>query len=243
MRVHTISRSPIAIAAALALTFGACPVLAQSAATAIGNASVAAPADAVERDMARMSDEGRQAMQAVHEARIALFEGDPQAASDALTLAKASLQVAKVDAPIDVVDVTARAGGKVVADDVVARKVDLVPIDGRFVIDERMVQNPARKAHVAKASQHMAQGRIKAAAQELKLAEVDASYSRVLMPLRSTTAQVEQAAKLLGEKKYYDANLALKAAEEGLRMDLVIVSGTPEAKAAVNSKNDRQPNK
>lgn len=234
MSVHTFYRSPIALAVALTLASAAYPVFAQSAApataTATAQANAAAPAGSVDQDLMRLSDEGMQAMRAVHAARIALFNGDPQAASEALTVAKASLQVAKVDEPINVVDVSATRKGEVVADEVFAAKMNLVPIDGRITLDETLVKDPGQKAHVANAGEHMAQGRTKAAVHELKLAEVDASFTRVLMPLQGTRRQVDKASKLVDAKQYYEANLALKAAEQGLQIDTVVVSqAAPQA--------------
>ena len=232
MSVRIFYRSPIALAVAMTLASSACAVFAGTATAPSGEASVAAPANGVKQDLMRWSDEGQQAMRAVREARVDLFNGNPQAASEALTLAKASLQVAKVDEPIDVVDVSARTKGKLVADDVFAKRVNLVPIDGRLMLDETLIKEPARKDHVAKARDNLAHGRNNEAARELKLAAVDASLERVLMPLQSTMTQVERASKLIDEKKYYDANLALKAAEDGLRFDTVVVSEAPPAARA-----------
>ena len=49
-------------------------------------------------------------------------------------------------------------------------------------------------------------------------------------------AQTTAATKLMGEHKYYESNLALKAAEDGLRMDTVVLSEAPAAPAAAKSK-------
>lgn len=224
MTVHQFNRrlSPLALAVTLACS--AYPALAQAASPSTAAATPTAQSRALDQDLLRLSDEGRTAMGAVRDARMALFNGQPQVASEALTVAKASLQVAKVDEPIDVVDVSASQKGKLVANDVFAARMNLVPIDGRFMVDETLIKTPEQKAHVAKAGEHMAKGNTKDAANELKLAGIDTSFSRVLMPLQSTRAHVAQAAKLIREKKYYDANLALKAAEDGLEVDTVVVS-------------------
>lgn len=236
MTLRSLQKSPVTIAVALTMACVVSPTLAHATQTATAKDHPAAAAKALDRDLLRLSDEGRQAMMAVHEARMALFNGNPRLASDALTTAKASLQVTKVDTPYDLVDVRTSIDGKVVAEDVSAKRMDLVPIDGRFILDERLVQDPAKKAHVAKADEHMAQGRSKDAASELRLAEVDASFSRVLMPLHETRKQVNEAARLVDQKKYYDANLALKKAERGLQFDTVIVSEAPRATATAQTK-------
>ncbi|HVP50464.1 MAG TPA: YfdX family protein, partial [Candidatus Bathyarchaeia archaeon] len=45
------------------------------------------------------------------------------------------------------------------------------------------------------------------------------NLTAVLLPLESTTNAVDKAAKLVEEGKYYEANLALKAAEDGILVD------------------------
>ena len=239
MNLQTIPRSPMALAVALAMACSTVPLLAHAADAAVANDTVSTATMGVQRDLMRLSDEGRQAMISVREARMALFNGDPRLASDALTRAQAMLKVAKVDEPIEITDVTTSVGGKVVAEDLAAQRGNLVPIDGRVMVDENFVKSATQKTHVAKAGEHLKQGRTKEAANELKLAEVDASYSRVLMPLQTTRKLVNEAATFVGEKKYYDANLALKAAEDGLMVDSVIVSEAPKAAKAPASKTQK----
>ena len=48
-----------------------------------------------------------------------------------------------------------------------------------------------------------------------------------MLPLESTKKRVADAEKLAGDHKYYEANLALKAAEEGIVIDAVDLIGTP----------------
>ena len=71
---------------------------------------------------------------------------------------------------------------------------------------------------------------------ELKLAEVDVSSSRLLMPIDSTSQGLEQARRLLGEKKYYEANLALKSTEDKLRVDTVSLDEAPKSGAMAAGK-------
>jgi len=44
------------------------------------------------------------------------------------------------------------------------------------------------------------------------------------MPLKATAKHVDTAISLLKEHKYYEANLALKAAEDGLITDTVLLA-------------------
>ena len=68
----------------------------------------------------------------------------------------------------------------------------------------------------------------------LRAADVQVSATRMLMPLAATVKHVDSALSLLKEHKYYEANLALKAAEDGLITDTVLLTEptktTPEKK-------------
>lgn len=249
MRSPNLYRSPLTLAAALAVSALALPALAQSAtevagkstkmATAASAANVAntAKADAQDREMMKLSQDGFQAMRSVHEARIAIFNGNPQVARDSLVKAKAALDAATKDLPIFVVDVKTGVKGKIVDDTKTVDKLDIIPIDGQVVLADSFIDTPAKKAHIDKANEHIAKGRSKEAADELRLAEVDASFSRVLMPIQATTKRVAEASKLVGEQKYYEANLALKAAEDGLRVDSVVLTEAPMVKSAAKPKS------
>lgn len=54
------------------------------------------------------------------------------------------------------------------------------------------------------------------------------NYSRVLSPLASTSKHIEQAIKLIDDHKCYEANLALKAISDSLRVDLVNLTELPK---------------
>jgi hypothetical protein len=237
MNTLTVYRSPLALAAALAISALALPAFAQSSAETAGKAANAAKTAAQDREVMKLSKEGFQAMRSVHEARIAIFNGNPDAAREALAKAKASLDLAGKDLPIFVVDVKTGVKGKIVDDTKTVEKLDVIPIDGQIVLADSFIDTPAKKAHIDKANEHIAKGRGKDATDELRLAEVDASFTRVLMPLQSTTKRVADASRLVSEQKFYEANLALKAAEDGLRFDEVVLTEAPASKAAAKPKS------
>ena len=85
----------------------------------------------------------------------------------------------------------------------------------------RMFQRPRKKEHIAKANEHFKKGRAKEAIEELRLGEINVSYTRVMMPLTATKKCLADAMQLAKEHKYYEANLSLKAAEDGLILDSV----------------------
>jgi hypothetical protein len=231
MKTRNSMRTPLAIAVALTLCTTAYNALAETAPNTATKATASAPASAQDHDLMRLSNDGFQAMRAVRSARIAIFNGNPKIAKEMLDKAKVSLHAAAKDAPIFVVDVKTGVKGEVVNDTVSVDQLNLIPIDGQIVLADSFVDSPAKKAHIDKSNQHISKGESKQAIDELKLAEVDATFSRVLMPLQSTTRLVDDAAKLVTDEKFYQANLALKAAEDGLRFDSVALSEAPKKAA------------
>ena len=65
----------------------------------------------------------------------------------------------------------------------------------------------------------MAKGDWKGAVDTLQLAGISVLQTQYLMPLNQTRKAVTSAQKLLSSGKYYEANLVLKGAEEGIVID------------------------
>jgi hypothetical protein len=215
--------------------------LAQTAAAPSAKSAPVAKTASQDREMLKLSQQGYQAMRDVRIARIAIFNGDPKAAADMLGKAAKSLAAARTEAPVFVVDVKTGVQGKIVEDTTSIDRLDAIPIDGRIVLSDDYIDTPAKKAHIDKVNEHFAKGRGKEASDELRLAEVDASFSRVLMPLDATTRHVAEATRLMGEHKYYEANLALKAAVDGLRVDSVVPSEAPTTTLAAQAGKQAAP--
>jgi hypothetical protein len=55
-------------------------------------------------------------------------------------------------------------------------------------------------------------------------------------PLDKTTSEINKAVQLIDAGKYYEANQALKAVEDGLRFDVTNVDATPKKAANETSK-------
>jgi hypothetical protein len=49
-----------------------------------------------------------------------------------------------------------------------------------------------------------------------------------VLPLNKTIADVDQAAALIDQAKYYDANVVLKTAQDGMRFDVIDAVATPQ---------------
>ena len=121
-------------------------------------------------------------------------------------------------------------------------KMDLIPIDGDIAIADTFVPTPEKKKHIEKANEHLKAGHSKEALEELRLGEVDVVCTRVMLPLEATQKRVADAEKLANDHKYYEANLALKAAEDGLVVESVDLEGNPvpASKAAAAAPEKKQ---
>lgn len=165
-----------------------------------------------------LSQDGYNVMRGVRAARIAIFNGDTVAASNFVDMALKDLDKSKADESL----VKTKDGSE----------ASWIPIDGQLVVADNFVATPEKTQHIATGNQKLKEGKTDEAMKELKLADVDVGFTRVLMPLGETMTHVKTAAKLIKGEDYYEANLALKAAEDGLNFDTVMLVGTPKDAAA-----------
>ncbi len=178
------------------------------------------------RDLMKVSNDGYGAIRAMHTARIAIFNGDTKLANEMLENAQNDLDAATKDAHTFAVDSKAADHEKMESGKSATDKMDLIPIDGGIAIADTFVPSAEKKVHTEKANEHLKSGRSKEAIEELRLGEIDVVYTRVLLPLETTKKQLADAKKFASEHKYYEANLALKAAEDGVVYDAVNLLGT-----------------
>ncbi|MBE0621061.1 MAG: YfdX family protein [Burkholderiales bacterium] len=238
--MNTFRMKPLAAALLVATAISAPPMYAYAASAAkpadpAVAASTKAGPDASE--LLKLSQDGNVALRDIRGARIAIFNGDPKMARDLTGAAKTALEAATKEAPTLIVNTMTGVDGKIVHDNTDVSKLNMIPIDGEVSLADSFVPTPEKKTHIAKANEHFKAGRSKQAIEELRLADVDANYTRVLMPLDATKTRVADASRLLAGDKYYEANLALKAAEDGVVVDTVSLLETP-AKAAAKKPAD-----
>jgi hypothetical protein len=186
--------------------------------------------DTSAQETLKMSHEGFSAMRAIRAARVAIFNGEPKVAAKLLTIAQRDLRFALRDAPMFLTTMEASVDGKVVAAGVDVAKENWIPIDGQVSLSDTFVASPENEKHIKKANEHFKNGDNKQAIEELRLASIDVKCTRVLMSLTKTMHSVAEAAKLVEEQKYYEANVALKAAEDGLVVDTTNVFAVPTGK-------------
>ncbi len=252
MKARTLYCTPVALATALALA-AAYPALAQTGKDSTAAATTAQPAtggnaqpptakatahpqlSAQDKQELKLSQEGFNTMRAVRAARIAIFDGNPKAAHDMIAKAESSLHAASKDATAmqqsDQAKQSSSNSASASTTNTNAKNAgdtEYVPIDGQITLVDAFVDSPAKKSHIDQANQHIAKGNSKAAMDELKLADVGASFTRVLMPLQPTQQHLDAAKQMLDQKKFYEANLALKAVEDGVLIDSVVLTEAPK---------------
>jgi hypothetical protein len=175
--------------------------------------------------------DGFAAMRSIRAARIAIFDGEPKWAVKLLGKAKRDLNAAAQDPTRYTMGEKFMKDGKVLESETVAMEKNWIPIDGQIKLAETYVATDANAERIKKANEHFKNGRSREGLEELRLGDIGVSFSRVVMPLNGTLAKVDEASKLLEEHKYYEANLALKAAEDGLIVDTIGLITAPKADA------------
>lgn len=195
----------------------------------------------------KLSKDGAQAFRDMHLARVAIFDADPSQAKDLIGKAQAALTKAKTDeavfmkaeadlrSPADMHAAAKGATNKAAADaagqPAAKDKVAWLPVDAQLTLGEDFVATSEKAAAVTDANTSLRKGDKQAALQKLKLAGIDVNFTMAVLPLDKTTADVNQAATLIGQGKYYEANALLKTSEDRMRFDVVDAVAVPKATA------------
>ena len=174
------------------------------------------PQSKVDKILDKVSKEGNMAMRDVRWARVAIFDGLPQDSEKLLTGAKKNLDTVEKQAPQLLVALEAKDKGTGVKP-----QAKFIPIDAWMVLSEDFVPTPEKTAKIKEANEHLKKGERGKAIEVLREANIGVAITRILMPLKVTVQDVDKAISLLKEHKYYEANLALKGAQDGLITDTV----------------------
>lgn len=206
-------------------------------------------------DIGKVSTDGIDAFRDVHLARLAIYEAKPDQARMFVSHAQSALGKAKSDSaaftkaeadlkpPAGVATASTMAGndgaqGQANGKDVKqpdAQKtastepVTWLPVDAQLVLaDDFVARNKDQSKAVDEANQHLQKGDRKGAIDRLKLAGVEVDFTMAVVPLAKTTQEVDNAAKLIADGKYYEANAALKQVEDGVRFDVIDATAVPK---------------
>ena len=108
-----------------------------------------------------------------------------------------------------------------------------LPVDAQLVLaDDFVARNTDQSKAIDEANQHLQKGDRQAAVDRLKLAGVDVDFTLAVVPLAKTEQGVDQAAKMIADGQYYQANVALKQVEDGVRFDVIDATAVPKPAAA-----------
>ncbi len=165
----------------------------------------------------KLSDDGLKAVRNVHLARVAIFNGQPEKAMKNVKDASSDLAKTKVDAK--------KFYGR---SNAAQSSEDWIPVDASVDIADNFFVTAEKQKHITNANGQFKTGNKQKAVEELKLADIDVNYTRIMMPLQTTQEHVKAAESLLDDQKYYEANLALKAVEDGLVLETVALADVPK---------------
>lgn len=202
----------IILAGLLATMMGSAPVMA-SATTTTAAETATANVQKEAADIMQVAVKGANAMRDIQFARLALFHGQPDSAKK-LTNDAASLLAG--DSSDWAKFVKAAPKAKMIDD-------QYVIINATIALSEDYIATPEKESAIKTANGKMAKGDWKGAVDTLQLAGISVLQTQYLMPLNQTRKAVASAQKLLSTGKFYEANLVLKGAEEGIVIDSEMV--------------------
>ena len=202
----------IILAGLLATMMGSAPVMA-SATTTTAAQTATANVQKEAADIMQVAVKGANAMRDIQLARLALFHGQPDSAKK-LTNDAASLLAG--DSSDWAKFVKAAPKAKMIDD-------QYVIINATIALSEDYIATPEKESAIKTANGKMAKGDWKGAVDTLQLAGISVLQTQYLMPLNQTRKAVASAQKLLTSGKYYEANLVLKGAEDGIVIDSEMV--------------------
>lgn len=196
------------------------------------------------QDFAKLSKDGFAAFQNIREARLALFNGKPDAARKDVNNAMESLEKSKTD---DSIFIKAEADLKQPAQSTASSQqpaksttasttpVKWLPINGTITVQEDYSAVPAKVAALKTANSQLKAGKQKDALETLKMNDVNVAVALEVAPLDATLKGVDQASKLLDTGKYYEANGALMQVENGIRYSVVDINDKVPANTATKT--------
>lgn len=191
-------------AAMIVSTLAAVPALAiaqQAPATAMAHQQAA--------ESLKISQQGYTAVQDVRMARLAIFQGEPE---HAIKLTDEAAKLLADDSADWKIFARTNKNAALIGDQYIA-------INGTIGISENFIATPEKQEAIKKANEQLTKGDQKGAIETLRLADIAVTQQLYLLPLKHAQKAVADAQKLLGEKKYYEANLALKAVEDSVTLN------------------------
>jgi len=179
---------------------------------------------AAESDFVKVSKDTLTSMRDMHGARLAIFNGQPEQARTYVDAAVTRIGAAVKDADKYALDIKApKANDR------------YVPFDANLTVLNDYEPTAKKAKSIAKANDHLHNGKKKEAMEALKLADIDVAVTTRMVPVQFAKDHIDQAAKLVAEHKYYEANMALKAVDGAVVVETYAIDGVPKTKAQAKS--------
>ena len=175
-----------------------------------------------DQDIIKVSEDAQMTMRNVGGARLAIFNGSPD---------KAQIYA---DAAVTRAAATLKEADKYAVDTKASKKdgQKYVPFDSGLTVAETLEPGKEKPEHNTMANRHTHKGVTKKDIEALKVEGVDVAVTADLLPIQTAKTQIEEAAKLIGEGKYYEANLALKAVEDSVIVEILNTDSMQKDKAS-----------
>ncbi|EES0915696.1 YfdX family protein [Escherichia coli] len=159
----------------------------------------------------KLEQRGMEVIRDIQYSRLSLFSGDTSTASKLIKKAN------------DLLGSEYKTWESIIRKDKKAPQKDdvYVIINSQLTLAEDFTATPEKQKAIDEANKKLDKGDKKGAIEKLQLAGINISETQWLMPLKQTQQKVRSAQILMAEGKYYEANLALKGAEDGIIMDTV----------------------
>lgn len=171
---------------------------------------------AEQKALAKIAQNGFDAVNAIQAAREALFEGLTDESTQLVDKAAELLKQDKLDwnlyakTPKNTKDLK---GNDALKND------QYVVINSSLLLAENFEPTETQQEHLKVASQKFNEGDEAGAIEEFKVANVALDETLILLPLKSAQSLVAKAQTELKNKKYYEANLTLKKVVDSLIAD------------------------
>ncbi len=175
-----------------------------------------------DQNFIKVSEDAQMTMRNVGGARLALFNGSPD---------KAQIYA---DAAVTRAAATLKEADKFAVDTKASKKdgQKYVPFDSGLTIAETLKPGKEKPERNTMANRHPHEGVTKKDIESLKVEGVDVAVTADLLPIQKARTQIEEAAKLIGEGKYYEANLALKSVEDSVIIEVLDANAMQKNKAS-----------
>lgn len=192
-------------------------ISANAAPAAKSNDAVAKMSNSIKNNsILKTDDEAFRSLREIRASRLAIFNGDVVQAKKFAVAAMKDMTAAQAGAKKTMVPTKKSSNGD-----------NYIPFDVSITLADDFVITPEKKSKIKQANGHLAKGEEKKAVEVLKLTNIDVVVSAALIPVNASVSHLQSAINLISKKKYYEANLAMKAIVDGIVIESYGIDDVP----------------